>query len=191
MRSLLTVRPIWTAERAMGSERKRSITLALRVLADGQAVDEGTEDGGLHHDPGHEEVDVADVAGVDGAAEHVTETAARRSPTPSARPTRRGRRSVSRSCRTTITRLSASVSANDRRRRWAARAPKFRRDVEGGGRHAFSISRASSAGSSSARRPVSVRNTSSRLGCCSSTAAMVRRWASRRRFGRPTRRSAP
>ena len=53
-----SVRPTSTAERAIGSERNRSIRPLLQVLGEPDAGGERAEHDGLHEDARHQEVDV-------------------------------------------------------------------------------------------------------------------------------------
>ena len=53
-----SVRPASTAERAIGSERKRSIRPLLQVLGEPERGGEAAEGDRLDDDPGHQEVDV-------------------------------------------------------------------------------------------------------------------------------------
>ena len=70
------VRPASTAERAIGSDRNRSMRPLLQVVGEADAGGERAEHDRLHEDPGHQEVDVGLTrrqAALDRAAEHVAE----------------------------------------------------------------------------------------------------------------------
>ena len=68
-----SVRPASTAERAIGSERKRSIRPLLEVLGEPERRDEAAEGHRLDDDPRNQEVDVVVARRHDRAAEHVDE----------------------------------------------------------------------------------------------------------------------
>ena len=71
-----SVRPTSTAERAIGSERNRSMRPLLQVVGETDAGGERAEHDRLHEDAGHQEVHVGlpgGQAALDGAAEHVAE----------------------------------------------------------------------------------------------------------------------
>ena len=154
------VRP---SEHGRAGDRQRAEAVhdaGLDVLGEPEARDQRAEDRGLDDDPGHQEVDVVDAAGVDRAAEDVAEQQhehhrlhereddvgrpAQRSCAAGGRPSRGCRRAV-----------SARVRRARSGREWRS------------WRSCGLLSR-SGRSASSARRPVRVRKTSSRLGCCSS-----------------------
>jgi len=57
----------------MTSDRNRSMSPVWRFLCHADGGGLGTEHHGLHEDPGHEVIDVADARDVDRAAEYVAE----------------------------------------------------------------------------------------------------------------------
>ena len=152
------MRPIRTAERAIGSERKRSTTPAAMSSVSPSPVVSAPKIAVIDDDPGHQVVDVARRRRCRSPRRTRSGTAARRSP--AARTGRRRRSAGAGSCAAggaAITRLSASVSASGE----PARAVGH-----GVGRGAHAASRA--VRRLAPGRPVRARNTSSRLGCCSS-----------------------
>ena len=149
------VRPNRTAEREIGSERKRSTTPVATIRVEPDAGHQRAEHRRLDDDARHQEVDVIDVAGVDRAAEDEAEQQHEHH------------------------RLDEGEDDVDRLAQGLAQLPRGHHAAVGedlgerqpgrfGGDHAAFF-------------PVSVRKTSSRLGCCSSMAAIGSALASSRR----------